>query len=283
MHPGVNKLERLQLSFHTTFALKKAELARLLPVAGQSLSKEALMAHTGFGNKKIGPIKSWATRGGLINDGNLTPQGAVALKYDGHLTSRTTDWLLHFYLSFGGYGLATPPASVTEWGGWPFFVFSFRPDHPEFTEDDLVAESTLVFADKPELIRSNFSYLLRAYTSQEALGRCRFITWSESEKKYQTGNSELPNVFLIGYFLACLWARDYSDTTSVITDQLVYRPMGLGALLGMQPRELGGVLDDLEGRSILEQRRTVAPFQIVRRWHSPLELLEKAFQYDQSQ
>ena len=275
-------MEKLQLSFHTTFALKKAELARLLPVSGQSLSKDALMAHTGFGNKKIGPVNSWATRGGLLTSKGLTPAGALALKYDPYLTSRTSEWLLHFYLSFGGNGLATPPTSVAEWGGWPYFVFSFLPSNPEFREDDLVADSMLLFADKPELIKSNFSFVLRAYTSQDALARCRFITWSESEKVYKTGHSELPNSFLLGYFLASLWARDYSDTTSVLTDQVLTQRMGLSSVLGMQPGELSGVLDVLEGRSIIEQRRTVAPYQIVRRWQSPIDLLEQAFQDDES-
>ena len=275
-------MAKLQLSFHTTFALKKAELARLMPVAGQTLSKEALMAHTGFGNKKIGPIKSWATRGGLIKEGALTPEGSLVLKYDPHLTSRTTEWLLHFYLSFGGYGLAVPPANIAEWGGWPYFIFSFRPNHPEFTEDDLAAEGAIVFDDKPELIKSNFSFLIRAYTSHEGLARCRVITWSDTDKRYQTGSPELPNCYLLGYFLACLWTRDFSDTTSVITDQLLSMPAGISAVLGLREQETATVLDDLEGRSIIEQRRTVAPFQVVRRWHSAIELLEKAFQYGDS-
>jgi hypothetical protein len=275
----------LQLSFHTTFALKKSEVSRLLQVAaevGLKGSTEELMARTGFGNKKVGPIKSWASRGGLIRDGELTPEGALVWKYDPRLQSQTTDWFMQFNLSFGDRGLATPPAAVADWGGWPYFVFAFRPQHPEFTEDDLTAESAEVFEDKPDLIKSNFAYMLRAYTSPEALGACRFVTRNAVREIYEAGQPALPNPFLIGHVLARLWERDFPDTTSVLTDHLSSRHMGVAGVLGLHPNSMQRILDELEGRSVIEQRRTVAPYQLVRRWESPLALLEKAYRDDQS-
>ncbi len=72
-------MPKLQLSFHTTFALKKNDLKRILTIAqeesGLHAPLEVLMAKTGLGNKKVAPIKSWATRSGLISDGRLTPEG----------------------------------------------------------------------------------------------------------------------------------------------------------------------------------------------------------------
>src|SRR5262245_7940737 len=117
--------------------------------------------------------------------------------------------------------------------------------------------------------------MLRAYTSPEALGACRYVTWNASRDIYEAGDPDLPNAFLIGHVLARLLERDFPGTMSVITDALSTHHMGLAALLGIHPSSIQPILDKLEGRSIVEQRRTVAPFQLVRRWDSPLDLLEK--------
>lgn len=58
--------------------------------------------------------------------------------------------------------------------------------------------------------------------------------------------------------------------------------MGLAGVLGRHAAALEPILDQLEGRSVVEQRRTVAPYQLVRRWESPIALLEKAYRDDKS-
>ena len=124
-------MSELNLSFHTTFSLKKEDILRMIKVAeeeekGVKDSQENLMAKTGLGNKKVSPIKSWSIRSGLVDreTGKLTPQGAIARKQDPYLQSPITDWLMHFYLSFSDKGLATPPLDPAEWGGWTWFVIA---------------------------------------------------------------------------------------------------------------------------------------------------------------
>ena len=39
-------------------------------------------------------------------------------------------------------------------------------------------------------------------------------------------------------------------------------------------------LERLEALSLIELRRTVPPFQVVRRWSVPLNLLEAAYRHD---
>jgi len=53
--------------------------------------------------------------------------------------------------------------------------------------------------------------------------------------------------------------------------------MGLTPVLGLEPDTTQEQLDKLESLALIEQRRSVPPFQIVRRWDDPLELLEKAY------
>lgn len=109
-------MPKLQLSFHTTFALKKDDVLKILTAAneaqGLDSSLDNLMERTGLGNKKVGPMKSWAIRSGLVRNNHLTPEGKIILAKDPYLQSPITDWYMHFYLSFGDNGLATPQTTL---------------------------------------------------------------------------------------------------------------------------------------------------------------------------
>lgn len=276
-------MPKLQLSFHTTFALKKEDLLKILNAASQEKglddSLENLMKRTGLGNQKVRPMISWVTRGGLIKDKDLSPEGKIILKLDPHLESLTTDWFMHFYLSFGSNGLKTPPDDPTEWGGWTYFVYSFLPEHKAFTLNELQHNSILIFQEeKPQSLVKNFRIVLRAYTESQALAACKFLTVEDNQ--YQAGNSRLPNSYLVGYFLAKLWERDFSKETSVLTEDIMQQKMGLVSVLGIETESLQEHLNALESLGIIEQRRTVSPYQIIRRWDNPLTLLEKAYTND---
>ena len=263
-------MPKLQLSFHTSFALKKEDISKILSAtkdeAGLDDSLEGLMARTGLGNKKVGPIKSWATRSGLIHKNRLSLEAARVLANDPYLKSSATNWLMHFYLSFGDRGLTTPPETPAEWGGWTWFVYSFLPEQFTFRTEDLTYEAGQVFEDETsKKLEKNFRYVLRAYTESEALESCEFIQ-SITTGKYVAGEASLPNPYLICYFLAKLWQRDYGNTTSVVTDEVLNHKMGLAPVLGLEAAALQKQLDKLETFGLIEQRRTVPPFQIVRRW-----------------
>jgi len=264
-----------------TFALKKDDLLKILKAAseenGLDDSLENLMERTGLGNKKVGPMKSWAIRAGLVQDDKLSPEGSLILEKDPYLESPLTDWFMHFYLSFGDKGLATPSDNPADWGGWTWFVYSFLPEYFTFTTENLIYEASQVFEDETSAkLEKNFRYVLRAYTEPEALESIQFLQALDG-KKYIAGEARLPNPYMVGYFLAKLWERDFGDATSVVTDDILNHPMGLAPLLGLEPATLQDQLDKLEIFGIIEQRRTVPPFQTVRRWDSPLALLEQAY------
>jgi hypothetical protein len=274
-------MSRLQLSFHTTFAFRKAEVARLLALAarpgGLPTSTAALVSETGFGTKKVGPVKSWATRAGLIDGNTLSESGRVVFEADPLLRSKTSEWLMHFYLSFGSKGFEPPPSRADEWGGWPYFIFDFLPSHPEFTLETLVRAAESVFEDPYKLLKANFPYLVRAYTDLDALSGCAVLA-SSPQNSYRIGSKELPPTPLIAYLLSKLWLRDFGETESVLTTDVREHHMGLAPLLSVSRVELDEVLDRLSGEGHIEQRRTVAPYQLVRRWGNATELLKRAFQ-----
>ncbi|MCT7951493.1 DUF4007 family protein [Ancylothrix sp. C2] len=273
-------MANLQLHFNGNFPFKKEEIRRIIQVAtedkGLKDDLENLMKKTGLGNAKVGKIKSWASRAGLIKDYHLSEEGKIVFRLDSSLENLITDWLMHFYLSFGDKGLKEPPENLAEWGGWPYFVHVFLPHNRQFTSQQFVSQTQGIFEEKAEVIADRLKYILRTYTEKNALAGCNIIQ-NIDKNTYQTGPVNLPNAYLIGYFLAKLWKRDFQNSTSELTETILQQKMGLSTILGIETEALQEQLNTLEAYGIIEQRRTVPPFQIVRRWDDALTLLEKAY------
>ena len=270
----------LQLSFNGTFALKKEDLLKILQVAqddiGLNDNRQGLMNRTGLGNEKVLRIKSWAKRSGLVNDQTLTPEGQIVVAQDPYLNSPVTDWLMHFYLSFGDQGLRQPPNSPADWGGWTWFVYEFLSQHPTFTKNELVGQASTVFEDTRQKLDKNLKYVLRAYTEDEALSGIQYLQLVDKDK-YSAETPELPSPYLMGYCLALLWQRDFTESTSILTQNLWEQYLGFATVFNLSESQFQKALNDLEYANILEQRREVPPFQLIRRWQNPLDLLEKAY------
>lgn len=275
-------MPEFNLSFHGTFALKKEDILRMIKVAeeekGADDNKQNLMSRTGLGNEKVLRIKAWSTRSGLVDreTGKLTSQGAIARKYDPYLQSPITDWLMHFYLSFSDKGLETPPPDHADWGGWTWFVYSFLPQRKNFTRQELESYAGSVFTKAPKNIAKDLNILLRAYTEPHALFGCSFVQAIEKDK-FAVGQANQPNDYLIAFLLSQLWERDFGDTNSIQTREILQQKLGLKEVLGINADSLQTILDRLEAKAIIEQNRAVSPAETVRRWHNPLDLLEKAY------
>ncbi|WRH65555.1 MAG: hypothetical protein RSE13_17100 [Planktothrix sp. GU0601_MAG3] len=144
-------MTKIQLHFNGNFSLKKEEIKRILEAASETQglkdTLQNLMAKTGLGNAKVGKIKTWSVRAGLIKDNYLSPEGKIVLKHDPNLQSIITDWLMHFYLSFGNQGLNKIPENPADWGGWTYFVYTFLPENPTFTKDILGQNSISIFEE----------------------------------------------------------------------------------------------------------------------------------------
>jgi hypothetical protein len=211
-------MTRLEMHFNGTFALKREEVSRILKAASEEKglddTLQGLMDRTNLGNAKVGKIKSWAERGGLVKGKHLTPEGKLVCKLDPDLESDITYWLMHFYLSFGSKGLQKPPNTPADWGGWSYFVYSFLPQYEVFTATDLLNCGSAIFEEKSDVISQRFSFILRAYTEFQAMASCGFLT--KDSEQYYAYNTNLKNYYLVGYFLAKLWERDFGTTTSVL-------------------------------------------------------------------
>jgi hypothetical protein len=275
-------MPHIQLHFNGNFALKKEDARKILQAAaeekGLNDDLQGLMDRTSLGNAKVGRMKSWAIRAGLVKDNRLSPEGEIVWRVDSDLESTITAWLMHFYLSFGDRGLQQPPDEPADWGGWSYFVYTFLPQHRFFTNEEFLQNSILVFEEDSKVIAQRIRYILRAYTEPQALAASRFITLEDN--KYSAGKPRLPNPYLIGYFLAKLWERDFECEGSVLTESILNHKMGLAPVLGLKAEALQEQLNTLEAYGIIEQRRAVPPFQVIPRWNEPLALLEKAYDSD---
>lgn len=267
------------MHFNGTFALKREEVSRILKAASEEKALddtlENLMDRTNLGNAKVGKIKSWAERGGLVKGKHLTPEGELVWQLDPHLKLYITCLLMHFYLSFGSKGLQKPPNETYDWGGWSYFVYSFLPQNKVFTATDLLNSGSAIFEEKSKVISERFGFILRAYTEPYGLASSGFLTKQGDE--YYAYNTHLENYYLIGYFLAKLWERDFGATTSVLTDDILNQKMGLAPVLGVDTSTLQSYLNQMEILGIIEQRRAVSPAQIISRWNDPMTLLEEAY------
>ncbi|GJD20077.1 hypothetical protein RIVM261_050330 [Rivularia sp. IAM M-261] len=272
-------MARLEMHFNGTFALKREEVSRILKAASEEKALDDtlkdLADRTSLGGPKVGKIKSWAERSGLVKGKHLTSEGELVWKLDPYLELYITYWLMHFYLSFGSKGLQKPPNQTYDWGGWSYFVYSFLPQNKVFTATDLLNSGGAIFEEKSDVISQRFSFILRAYTESQALASCGFLT--KQGEKYYAYNNNLDNYYLIGYFLAKLWERDFGATTSVLTHDILNQKMGLAPVLGVDASTLQRYLNEMGTLEIIEHRRTVSPAQIIRRWDDPMTLLEKAY------
>ncbi|MEH2380637.1 MAG: DUF4007 family protein [Nostoc sp.] len=272
-------MAKLQLHFNGSFAFKKDEINRLIHASAQEKglndSLPNLMEKTSLGNGKVGRVKSWAVRAGLIKNNRPSREGEIVLRLDSGLESNITDWLMHFYLSFGDKGLQQTPENPADWGGWSYFIYKFLPRYSKFTSEELLYHIASEFEEESKVIADRIKFILRAYTEFQALASCKFIT--QEEDKYVAGNAHLPNSYLVGYFLAKLWERDFKGEGSVLTEAILNQKMGIAAVLGIKADALQEQLNALEAYGIIEQRRAVPPFQVIPRWDEPLALLEKAY------
>lgn len=77
-------MSKLQLHFNGNFPFKKDEVRRIVQAAaeekGLNDSLQGLMDRTSLGNAKVGRIKSWASRAGLISNNRLSPEEKLFCK-----------------------------------------------------------------------------------------------------------------------------------------------------------------------------------------------------------
>ncbi|MEH2046234.1 hypothetical protein [Nostoc sp.] len=86
---------------------------------------------------------------------------------------------------------------------------------------------------------------MRTYTEFTALASCKFVI--REKNKYVGKDARLPNSYLVGYFLAKLWQRNFKSEGSVFTESILSEKMGLAGVLGLKADALQEQLNQSAG------------------------------------
>lgn len=250
-----------------------------------------IATQTGLSQQRASNAKQWAVLGNFLNIEGLTYEGHLALEKDPYLEATVTDWLIHFFCSFGGYGLQAQPQNLVSWGLWSYFIYDFLPSHSTFTEAELTQSASQYFEDGK--LSDRIQVLLKSYLKEAAIANCGFLTYENS--LYATGTPRLENTYTVGYLLASIWKRDFNNQSSILISDLISSPMGLCQLLAINKAELYKQMDRLAELDIIEQRSAKPhrlgdkperrqnkedQYVVVRHWDTPFDLLTKAYEQD---
>lgn len=207
----------------------------------------------------------------------FSSEGMVVWDNDPQLQHPTTNWLMHLFLSFSGNGFRCPPPTPSEWGGWTYFVYGFLPGRERFSIDDLVSDSLWFFSEPNwELLRTNFRYVLRAYTEKHALGALGWLHLIE-RNHFAVGPANHPNLYFFAYALAKFWERDFNDLKIVAEADIFRQPLGLRQVLRMGAQTFVERLSRLETLGVVSLQQNKSGIMVVRNWEDPLEFLRLAY------
>jgi hypothetical protein len=269
----------MNLIFHKTFGLNLADLKLLLAAISKnpSLDNFQISEATGIGiGKKSGdgkvlPVIQWAQYVGLIyikTDGKMrailfADEGNIVFQKDPYLRSPVTSWLFH-------YNLSKPDPN----SAWHYFVHSFLPEHFEFNRDDLINGLKIEFPET-KITSINPGVLLNSYLNENAMKPLGILE-KIGKDRYRKGIVNITCSAILGYILAKIWDREHPQNMTVGFDALeqphhLLRTMSIPMDLAIRHLEI------LRDKGLLDLNRSVKPFQLIKRWSSPLEFLERAY------
>jgi hypothetical protein len=267
----------MNLYFNEGFKLERENMVKLISVISRfpHATNQQIAEASGIGigkNEKQGKVKptiNYAIYGGLlslVNDErrrlNLTDVGKIVVSNDPWLKKITTLWVMHYHLTKEG----------SEAGAWTFFVHSFLPHNTEFDQALLKNELVTQFNVRPRSVAAGA--ILKSYTDGDGLGSIRLVC--ETRRKYTRTQPYIPNVYTVAYLLAELWEAKHPDRT-MVDPSLLSEKGHLGSTMNLNVDEIHTWLNQMNAAGIITQMREAPPYQVVRRWHDKLELLQKSF------
>lgn len=274
----------MSLTFHQTFTLDCENISKLLSVVRErpGASNGDIAEATGIGvgrddrQGKVQPTIDYATYCGLIAsdaDGGhrilrLTSLGELVFEHDDILKKPISQWVMHYNLSREG----------GEAEAWSSFVHRFLPFRERFERSSLETHLQEAFGERAKVKSINPTVLLNCYTDTNALGKIRLLT-ERPKKTYERRQPYIPNAYVVGYVLAEVWEARHIGRTGLDPNDLLDQGH-LVSSLGLKATDLQFWLDNLSSTGAITQMREAPPYQIVRRWNSSLELLEKAYVED---
>lgn len=261
-------MEKSAISFHRTFALSRTRLAEVVSVVGRHEGAknltELVYQQTNLGTIQAEAFNRYAQRSGIIDSANrFTEFGRKLFSEDRHLSSTTSQWLIHYHLSAPhGPGV----------GFWSHLVLEFLSTSREFRAEDL--ETALRhFLHREGLhpasdgtLRSACTVFRGTYEKAEGLGALAILSPNVSNgPTYCVGPAIRVPTWVFAYALADFWDHYWSgQVTLSLHELMVFR--GLASMFFLEKRAVDEIVTRLISANVIELYKTVQPYQIVRKW-----------------
>ena len=253
--------ERLSLSFSRGFALNRSSVAAVLvsALAGQEITKEALLENTTMGTVEAEAMPRYAERCGLLDE-NKTPTlfGELASQNDESLALYSTQWLMHYYLS-------APHRFSPNY--WSQLVSHFDSSGQILTTNETM-QSVAAFAREvaekepsERTTKAAASAFVGTYSRPDSLNQLGFLESQGHSGQYLIAE---PHPISEGAF-ACVLVDYWESNWGARGDVLLSELAPLARLLRAQGT-LGMLLKTLEKAGLIVNQRRVSPFGVRRLW-----------------
>lgn len=271
---------KLATAFHESFSLSLPSLSQILQVAslrqenegtGRGLTYDVIKQNTTLGNNYVKSMRRYARAVGLIDaDDYITPFGNIAGRFNPELRYTATLWAMHYHLCAPHLG---GPAF------WAYLVSECLVPGRELSSEG-VAECIKDFLrDRgdsplaPRTLKTTATIFLGTYKKPDGLGPLGFFGSSDSETVHEPVP---PRSWVTAYVIADYWRAQWADVKTVNLSSMT-ESGGPAALLYMSSGDINAVLRQMASQGLVEVNRKIPPFQVVRLWNSPEDILEHLY------
>ena len=278
---GIDSLPaKLATAFHESFSLSLPSLSQILQVAnglqnseevGKGLTYDVIKQNTTLGNNYVKAMRRYARAVGLLDvHERITPFGEIACRFDPELRHTATLWVMQYHL-------CAPHLSGPAF--WANLVSECLVPGKDLTSEGIAVsiESFLYNrGDRPlasRTLKTTATVFLGTYKKSDGLGPLGFFGSGSSKTVCEPVS---PGLQTAAYAIADYWHGEWADVKTVNLSSMT-EPGGPAALLYMSSGDINAVLRQMASQGLVEVNRKVPPYQVVRLWNSPEDLLEHLY------
>lgn len=273
-----NEPHKLGTAFHESFRLTRPVLKEVLRVVAESGAKkptfDVFREQTKLGTNHIKAMRRYAFGAGLFDSNEqLTPFGRTVFEHDPALSSVTTQWMIHYFLTASH---SSGPLF------WAKLVERFFEAEGEIASEDVRKElaefSQSSGANLAErTLKTTATIFLGSYFEADALGALNILR-SLGEGRYEVSDEFAPRPLgVVACTLGDFWAARFGSVAKVNLSD-VNGPSGLGRALLLSTGELLRLLSALQREGLVRLERATPPHQIARSWDEPGALWERLYE-----
>lgn len=275
--------EKLAVSFHRTFALRRSGVSQLLALAVDMQSSNALaerraIDYTNVWEKtSLGTIDAQATSRyafglGLISRQGLTRFGSLVYARDPNINDKVTQWVFHYHMC------APHRVGPIFWG---HLATTLSNAGDNLTAETLAVDIRNLYVAQGDKALKTDTYkgaavaFLGTYAKWDGLGSLGILAGSVNGV-YAVGDPVPAPWRVAAYALADYWQAHWDDRMGVNMESV----RDVGALLLVGSGEMNGFLRTMQEHGLVDVQRRHPPYQVMRQFSSADDVLEHLYDAD---